>query len=728
MIILPDRNIVRQTKYLKPIPRKQWYGPHPYGPDVKLEFNTWIAQAYRASDHSMVWHGHFEDRDDADAFMWALYSGTLKNDPFLKRLPSFCYRFDQRQIPIWAPGGFDPEILEEYGIMYNMVTNIGIGPSDGTWTAPGDCWGLANRAGEFVDAIGPGGGGAAAYQAIQSSGGGGGGFARIYSLPIWAGYGVGYGVGSGGAGGAATPDARGGNGGTAHTWFWQQANPGLRAFAAGGGNVAPALSGPGCPGGGGGGADAGAFGYTGGRGGGRYAANQEFCTTGGGGAAGPNGNGWNGGDPPPYATAGGASNANVTGAIYGPWGPGNGGAGVAYGPNGVVGGHGAHYGGGGGAASQNASAYNHQYGGNGGGGLIVIRYEPQYAPTINWISPNSGPTAGGQAVRINGSYTSVTGADIGGAYLTGVTWNGTDVYGTTAAGGAGTYNVSVHRSNGPSPGVLGSAYTYVAPPSVSSASPSSGPIGGGNYVRIDGANMSGVTAIYFNGVAATSISNINANAVQCYAPAGAAGGCQVAVYNGYGSGSAWVYTYVTPPSISSAAPSSGPTDASVLVSISGANLGGVTAVTFDGAASTAFATINANLVHAWSPVPHAAGGSNVVVTNAYGSAGGWIFTYVTPPSLSAVSAPVPPIGLTLGGTNITLTGANLAGTTSVMIGGVAATNVVAVNANTVTCRTPAHAPGLVSITATNGYGTATLANCFTYLLPASGFNMPMMGI
>ena len=45
-----------------------------------------------------------------------------------------------------------------------------------------------------------------------------------------------------------------------------------------------------------------------------------------------------------------------------------------------------------------------------------------------------------------------------------------------------------------------------------------------------------------------------------------------------------------------------------------------------------------------------------------------------------------------------------------------------------TFKTPPHAKGVVSITATNGYGTATLANCFTYLLPASGFNMPMMGI
>jgi len=719
MIILPDRTIARPTKYLKPIPRQQWYGPHPYGPDVKLEFNTWIAQAYRASDHSMVWHGHFYDRDDADAFMWALYSGTLKTDPYLKRLPIYCYRFDQRQIPIWAPGGFDPEILEEYGIMYNMVSNIGIGPSDGTWYAPGDCWGLANRAGEFVDAIGPGGGGGAGNAGINCTGGGGGGFARIYSLPIWAGYGVGFGVGQGGTGGAATPDARGGNGGTAHTWFWQQQNPGLRAHAAGGGNVAPGQSAIG--GGGGGGADAGAFGHAGGRGGNISGGN---CTTGAGGAAGPNGGGGAGGDGPPpnTSTGGGASNAGVTGAIYGPWGPGNGGAGAYSAVNGIVGGHGAAYGGGGGAASQPGSIYWHQYGGNGAGGLIVIRYEPQYAPTVYWISPSNGPTAGGTAVRINGSYTAVTGADIGGAYLTGVSWNGTDVYGTTAAGGAGTYNVSVHRSGGPSPGVLGSAFTYVPPPVVSSASPSSGPTGGGNYVAIYGANMGGVTGIYFNGVAATSISNIDANGVQCYAPAGAAGGCNITVYNGYGSGSGWVYTYVAPPTVSSCEPTSGPTGGGNYVIIRGANMSGVSVIQFNGANATGIGAA-ADYCVCYAPAG-AAGGANVAVYNGYGGGSAWAYTYVTPPSVSAVN---PVRGLTLGGTDVTITGANMAGVTSVVFGGVAATNVVVVNANTVTCRTGPHAPGLVSVSVANVYGTGSAINLFDYILPASGFNMPMLG-
>ena len=133
---------------------------------------TWVAQAWRHDPisigyhkHRIIWQGHFEDREDADEFMWALYSGTIKNDPYLKRLPIYC-------------PDFDPDMLRDPSIHYNMVSNIGIGPSSGNWGAPGDCYGLDNRAGEFIDVIGPGAGGGSGTPGTINTGGGGGGFAR----------------------------------------------------------------------------------------------------------------------------------------------------------------------------------------------------------------------------------------------------------------------------------------------------------------------------------------------------------------------------------------------------------------------------------------------------------------------------------------------------------------------------------------------------------------------
>jgi hypothetical protein len=574
-----------------------------------------------------------------------------------------------------------------------------------------------NPSSNYVDAIGGGGGGggAGAY-GYGGGGGGGGGWVRYTNhpdLPATVGFTVGGGGGSNGAGGSTNF-----NGTTNVTGGGPGAYGGMPGAIAGGG---------------GGVGNAGSVGYTGGTGG---TGSNYGVGGGGGGAAGPSGNGYGGGASSGYS--GGTGGTSNGGAGGGGAGAGGGGAneygnGVGSGSGGGGGsnpggpGNGGNYGGGGGGQGSNAP----YQGGSGYQGVIIIVYNALPTPVVSSISPNSGPTAGGQAVTISGSgFYNVTAANIGGAPITniGVPHQGA-ITGYTSAGGAGgPYHVTVNVSGGVAAGIGYNLYYYVSPPSVSSCSPASGPTGGGNYVIVNGANMGGVSVVRFNGVDATSVSVIDANRVQCYPPAGGAGAASVAVYNGYGGGAATVYTYVVPPSLSSAAPSSGPTNVETLVAITGSNMGGVNSVTFGGSpVVTGIDSSNPNLLYCWAPV-HAAGLVNVVISNAYGSANGNIFTYVTPPSLSAVASPVPAIGLIFGGTAITLTGANLAGTTSVMIGGVAATNLVVVNANTITCRTPPHAKGVVSITATNGYGTATLANCFTYLLPASGFNMPMMGI
>ena len=648
MIILPDRNIAR-AKYLTPLHYKQWRPPiwwegRETGNVLGVYF---IVQAFR-SNGEMVWKGWFEDREDADEFMYSLITANIRQDRYIQRLP--------QKFP-WSEGGIDPTWLYEPGIFYNMVTTGAIGPSTANWGVPGDCYGFRSRAGEFCDVIGAGGSGGAACSVISASGGGGGGWARIYSYAMSPGQQYTYVISAGAAGpntDAYNSVSANGNAGGG-TWFISSGV--LYCTGGGGGNVVQGTT----TGGAGGGGVAGAIGYAGGRGGYTASGTTYSSGAGGGGGCGPNGNGSNGVDTASalVGTAGGNGNGNqiggggvgaagANGNWYGPWGPGGGGGGnrPASAPNFTgAGGPGGHYGGGGGGNSMAAGhGGSRSQGGAGGGGLLVYAYEPTATIVVSSVTPSSGPTTGGQYVTIGGSgFVGISSANIGGAPITSmsVPHQGA-VVGYTSAGGAGTYNVNVY---GPyMTGVGGSLYTYVTPPSVSSAAPASGPTTGGNYVAIYGANMSGVTSITFNGVAGTSISNINANGVQCYAPAGAAGA------------------------------------------------------------------------------------ATVTVSNAYGSGSGVVYTFVTPPSLSAITSPVPAIGLIFGGTDITMTGANLAGTTSVMVGGIAATNLVVVNANTLTFKTPPHAKGVVSITATNGYGTATLANCFTYLLPASGFNMPMMGI
>ena len=89
--------------------------------------------------------------------------------------------------------------------------------------------------------------------------------------------------------------------------------------------------------------------------------------------------------------------------------------------------------------------------------------------------------------------------------------------------------------------------------------------------------------------------------------------------------------------------------------------------------------------------------------------------------VETASAPAPALfsaapftGPAAGGTAVTLIGTNLTGTTAVTFGGVAATSVVVVNDNTVTCVTPAVAAGVVDVNLTTPYGTTALTGGFTY--------------
>jgi formylglycine-generating enzyme required for sulfatase activity len=90
------------------------------------------------------------------------------------------------------------------------------------------------------------------------------------------------------------------------------------------------------------------------------------------------------------------------------------------------------------------------------------------------------------------------------------------------------------------------------------------------------------------------------------------------------------------------------------------------------------------------------------------------------PTVSSVS---PNFGSTLGGTAITITGANLTGASSVTVGGVAATSVVVVSSTSVTAFTPAGTVGAKSVAVTTPCGTASLASAFTYVVPTRWYTV-----
>ena len=80
-----------------------------------------------------------------------------------------------------------------------------------------------------------------------------------------------------------------------------------------------------------------------------------------------------------------------------------------------------------------------------------------------------------------------------------------------------------------------------------------------------------------------------------------------------------------------------------------------------------------------------------------------------------ITAAVPTSGSAAGGTLLTIEGTGLAGTTSVLVGGVPAVDLVILDDSTITCRTPAGSAGTADVTISSAGGSDTAASAFTYV-------------
>jgi plastocyanin len=177
------------------------------------------------------------------------------------------------------------------------------------------------------------------------------------------------------------------------------------------------------------------------------------------------------------------------------------------------------------------------------------------------------------------------------------------------------------------------------------------------------------------------------------------------------------------PTIASITPASGSTAGGTVTTISGTGfLTGVT-VKFGGVAATNVTLTSSTSLNATTPA-HAAGAVDVLVTNTDAKAATLTqgFTYTAPPPPAPTVTGVSPAnGPTNGGTPVTITGTNFQNGATVKFGARAATDVLVVNATTITARTPLGPPSeqlAVNVVVTNPDGTSgSGALAFTYSIP-----------
>ena len=256
------------------------------------------------------------------------------------------------------------------------------------------------------------------------------------------------------------------------------------------------------------------------------------------------------------------------------------------------------------------------------------------APTVTAISPTSGTTLGGTGVTITG--TNLAGASavtIGGAVCTAISGvTATSLSCMTSAGSAGAASVLVTTPGGTN--AANTLYTYIPPaPTITAISPTSGTTLGGTSVTITGTNLTGVTAVKFGTSNATSFT-VNSNTqITATSPAGSAGIVDVTVSN-VGATSAtnaadgFTYVALTTPTVTGVLPSGGPVSGGTLVTLTGTNLSGATAVMF-GAVSATFVIDSATQIRATAPAGAAATVDITVTTSGGTSATGAAdrFTY-----------------------------------------------------------------------------------------------------
>jgi len=118
---------------------------------------------------------------------------------------------------------------------------------------------------------------------------------------------------------------------------------------------------------------------------------------------------------------------------------------------------------------------------------------------------------------------------------------------------------------------------------------------------------------------------------------------------------------------------------------------------------------------------------NVTATAAIAGAVSARYTIVVARAAPVLTGISPATGSTMGGTALTITGNHLTGTTSVMLGSVAATSIKVVSNTRITAIAPPNAAGFVDVSVTAPGGTATLTAAFTYIAPALTFS-PASGV
>jgi len=249
--------------------------------------------------------------------------------------------------------------------------------------------------------------------------------------------------------------------------------------------------------------------------------------------------------------------------------------------------------------------------------------------------------------------------------------------------------------------------------SISNVAPLEGCSDGGTAITISGKYLGTTSSVTVGGIPCTGVVVRSATQVVAIAPPGTPGSAEISLTTGSGAIQAGEMFNYSPasPSIGAVTPNQGCVIGGTRLTISGSCLAEATSVTVGGVACTQVNVSSPTSITAVAPAGVAGPAEVRVVAPTSTAVAANAYTYL-PPSISSIA---PNAGIIRGGTRITISGEYLALTTGVTVGGVPASSVTIVDANTVTATTPQGALGFANVVVTGGKGTITVPGGFRYV-------------
>ena len=332
-------------------------------------------------------------------------------------------------------------------------------------------------------------------------------------------------------------------------------------------------------------------------------------------------------------------------------------------------------------------------------------------PTVASLSPATG--IAGTSVNVNGTgFTAASTVMFGNTAASSVIFVNSTQLTATVLSGTGTVDVQVTTAGQTSSKSANDQFTYATAPTVTSISPTSGPIG---------------TTVTINGTGFTTLDGQlrrhardfrqlrQRHATHGRRTTGTGNVFRVA-NAGLKSAMAIQFTIMAP-TVTQINPTSGPTTGGTIVVITGTGFTRTSTVMFGTTAATKVTYVSTTSLNVTSPA--GTGTQDVTVTTAgltSSTSAADQFTFVAGPTVTSIAQTTGPTG-----TTVTVTGTGFNAGSTATFGGVTATNVslVAGSRGTQLTLTAPPSKGTVDVqVTTNGQNSATLpADQFTYTAP-----------